>query len=65
MIPANAVDRLIHGEPPLHVWREFRNQMQAASRQGRFMRATKGAAHPCRWHLPVKCIPMRNPYSKC
>ena len=31
----------------------------AMSRQGRFMRATKGAAHPCRWHLPVKCIPIR------
>ena len=30
MIPADVVDRLIDGEPPLRVWREFRDQSQAA-----------------------------------
>ena len=30
MIPANVVDHLIDGEPPLRVWREFREQSQAA-----------------------------------
>lgn len=30
LIPANVVDRLIDGEPPLRVWREFRDQSQAA-----------------------------------
>ena len=30
LLPANVVDRLIDGEPPLRVWREFRNQSQAA-----------------------------------
>ena len=30
LIPASVVDRLIDGEPPLRVWREFRNQSQAA-----------------------------------
>ena len=29
-IPASVVDRLIDGEPPLRVWREFRDQSQAA-----------------------------------
>ena len=30
LIPASAVDRLIDGEPPLRVWREFRDRSQAA-----------------------------------
>ena len=30
LIPASVVDRLIDGEPPLRVWREFRNLTQAA-----------------------------------
>ena len=30
LIPASVVDRLIDGEPPLCVWREFRDQSQAA-----------------------------------
>ena len=30
LIPASVVDRLIDGEPPLRVWREFRDQSQAA-----------------------------------
>ena len=30
LIPANVVDRLIDREPPLRVWREFRNQTQPA-----------------------------------
>lgn len=30
LIPASVVDRLIDGEPPLRVWREFREQSQAA-----------------------------------
>ena len=30
LIPASVVDRLIDGEPPLRVWREFRNQSQVA-----------------------------------
>lgn len=30
LIPANVVDRLIDGEPPLRVWREFRDRSQAA-----------------------------------
>ena len=29
LIPANVVDRLLDGEPPLRVWREFRNLTQA------------------------------------
>ena len=29
LIPAGIVDRLIDGEPPLRVWREFRNLTQA------------------------------------
>ena len=29
LIPASVVDRLIDGESPLRVWREFRNQTQA------------------------------------
>ena len=30
LIPAGVVDRLLDGEPPLRVWREFRNLTQAA-----------------------------------
>ena len=30
LIPANVVDRLLDGEQPLRVWREFRNLTQAA-----------------------------------
>lgn len=30
LISADVVDRLIDGEPPLRVWREFRDQSQAA-----------------------------------
>ena len=30
VIPASVVDRLIDGDPPLRVWREFRNLTQAA-----------------------------------
>ena len=30
LIPAAVVDRLLDGEPPLRVWREFRNLTQAA-----------------------------------
>ena len=30
LVPASVVDRLIDGEPPLRVWREFRDQSQAA-----------------------------------
>ena len=30
LIPASVVDRLIDGEPPLRVWREFRDHSQAA-----------------------------------
>ena len=29
LIPANVVDRLLDGEQPLRVWREFRNLTQA------------------------------------
>ena len=29
LIPAGVVDRLIDGDPPLRVWREFRNLTQA------------------------------------
>ena len=29
LIPAEVVDRLLHGEPPLRVWREFRNLTQS------------------------------------
>lgn len=29
MIPASVVDRLLDGEPPLRVWREFRNLTQS------------------------------------
>ena len=30
LIPAAVVDRLLDGEPPLRVWREYRNLTQAA-----------------------------------
>ena len=30
LIPADVVDQLIDGEPPLRVWRDFRDQSQAA-----------------------------------
>ena len=30
LVPANVVERLIEGEPPLRVWREFRDLSQAA-----------------------------------
>ena len=30
LIPASVVDQLIDGKPPLRVWREFREQSQAA-----------------------------------
>ena len=30
LIPAGVVDRLLDGDPPLRVWREFRNLTQAA-----------------------------------
>ena len=30
LIPASVVDRLVDGEPPLRVWREFREQSPAA-----------------------------------
>ena len=30
LIPASVVDRLLDGEPPLRVWREFRSLTQAA-----------------------------------
>ena len=30
LIPASVVDRLIDGDPPLRVWREFRNLSQTA-----------------------------------
>ena len=30
LIPASVVDRLVDGAPPLRVWREFREQSQAA-----------------------------------
>ena len=30
LIPAGVVDRLLDGEPPLRVWREFRNLTQTA-----------------------------------
>ena len=30
LIPAAVIDRLLDGEPPLRVWREFRNLTQAA-----------------------------------
>ena len=32
LIPASVVDRLIDGEPPLRVWREFRNLTQGRPR---------------------------------
>ena len=64
LIPARIVDQLIDGEPPLRVWREFRDQSQAAlarasgvnrdtnrrhrSRPQQWVRSTPSASWPTR-----------------
>ena len=69
LIPARIVDQLIDGEPPLRVWREFRDQSQAAlarasgvnrdtnrrhrSRPQQWVRSTPSASWPTRLRVAV------------